>query len=289
MNKPFTSSLEVAILERGPVDGRVVFFLHGFTDDATGFLPIMNMLADQGIRTFAPYMRGVGPTTFRDEAMPRSGDTASLMMDVLEIMDALDIDNAMFAGHGWGARVAQGLAALYPEYVECLLSFGGYALNAPNKELLPPYSTSQAHWFEHLLNTSSAEKILEEDMERFARYLWAIWSPGWDATEREIALAGVVKSFVTPDFVEIVLSAYMEKGGDPRLSDIQASLSERPKITVPTTILRGDQGPLECPADAAKDEMCFTSISQKITLAKVGHLVHREKPAAVAKVLLNMM
>ncbi|MFG6592806.1 alpha/beta fold hydrolase [Sulfitobacter sp. 1A12157] len=58
MNKLFTSSHEVAILERGPVDGRVVFFLHGFPDDATGFLPIMNMLADQGIRTFAPYMRG---------------------------------------------------------------------------------------------------------------------------------------------------------------------------------------------------------------------------------------
>ena len=61
MNKLFTSSLEVAILERGPVDGRVVFFLHGFPDDATGFLPIMNMLADQGIRTFAPLHEGGGP------------------------------------------------------------------------------------------------------------------------------------------------------------------------------------------------------------------------------------
>tara|TARA_R110002049_G_scaffold117192_3_gene270251 strand:- start:184 stop:1053 length:870 start_codon:yes stop_codon:yes gene_type:complete len=289
MKKLFTSSLEVAILERGPVDGRVVFFLHGFPDDATGFLPIMNVLADQGIRTIAPYMRGFGPTTFRDEAIPRLGDTASLMMDVLEIMDALGVDNATFAGHGWGARIAQGLAALYPEHVERLLTFGGYAIAPPNKDLLPTYSVLQKHWFEHLLNTPYAERILEEDMERFAKYLWAIWSPGWDATEREIALAGVVKSFLTPDFVEIVLSAYTGKRSNPRLFDVQAALSERPKVTVPTTIIRGGQDPLETPTHIAKDEVCFTSIKQKITWPKVGNFAHREKPAAVAKVLLNMM
>ncbi len=54
MNKLFTSSLEVAILEHGPVDGCVVFLLHGFPDDAAGLDPVMNVLADQGIRT--PYM-----------------------------------------------------------------------------------------------------------------------------------------------------------------------------------------------------------------------------------------
>lgn len=287
MNKLYTPSLEVAFLERGPSDGRVIIFLHGFPDDATGFLPVMNLLADKGIRTLAPYMRGFGLTTFRDGSMLRSGDTASLIMDVLEIMDVLCIDRATFVGHGLGARTAQGLAALYSEHVERLVTFGSYAIAPPNKDLLPTYSVLQANWYELLLKTPFAERILEDDMDRFARYLWSIWSPGWCATEREIALAGVVKSFMTQDFVEIVLSAYTGKGHDARLSDIQTTLSARPRITVPTTIIRGGQDPLEPPAYVARDEVFFTSIKQKITWPDVGHFAHREKPAAVTEVLLN--
>ena len=66
-----TPTLDIAYLERGPSNGPVTIPVHGFPDDATGWLPIMDALAERGVRTLAPYLRGFGPTHLRDEKTPR--------------------------------------------------------------------------------------------------------------------------------------------------------------------------------------------------------------------------
>jgi pimeloyl-ACP methyl ester carboxylesterase len=287
MDRLYTSFLEVAFLERGPAGGPVMLLLHGFMDDATAWIPAMNALADCGIRTVAPYMRGFGPTRFRDEGFPRYGNTAALTLDVLDIMDVLRIDCATLVGHGWGARTAQGLAALFPERVAHLVTFGGYALAMTSKDMPPNYPTLQAQWYEHLLHTPLGKKILEQDISRFAKYLWEIWSPNWDPTERNIALASVVRSFSNPDFVAIVSAIYTGRCDNVFCADLEATLSEGPKVTVPTTIIRGGLDPLDPNPHVAADGASFAEIKQNIKWADAGHLAHREMPAAVSRVLMN--
>ena len=282
-----TPILDIAYLERGPADGPVIILVHGFPDDATGWLPVMDALAGQGVRTLAPYLRGFGPTRFRDEATPRSGQVAALVADLRDFIDALDIERATLVGQDWGARAAQGVAALHPEQVERLVTFGGYAISFGEDGPPPPYAVMQTLWYQHLLSMPFAEGILRGDPEGFARHLWSIWSPRWDETERDTALATVVPSFANPDFMPVVLSgySYTAQGYDPDLAELELRLKAAPKINAPTTVIRGSQDPLETPAEFADDGAKFTAIKRTVTWQDAGHFAHREKPDALVELL----
>src|SRR5215831_8269050 len=89
----------------------------------TGVAPA---LAASGSHVIVPYLRGYGPTRFRDPATPRSGQQAALGHDLLSLMDGLSIKRAVLAGYDWGGRAACIVAALWPDRVAGLVSIGGY-------------------------------------------------------------------------------------------------------------------------------------------------------------------
>lgn len=51
-----------------------------------------------------PYLRGYGPTRFNSPDTLRSGQQAALAQDLLELMDALGIEQATLCGYDWGGR-----------------------------------------------------------------------------------------------------------------------------------------------------------------------------------------
>lgn len=68
-----TALLTVAYETAGPTDGPPVLLVHGFPDDARAWEAVAAPLAHAGYCTIAPYLRGIGPTRFRDPATVRSG------------------------------------------------------------------------------------------------------------------------------------------------------------------------------------------------------------------------
>jgi hypothetical protein len=86
-----TSTLEVAHYEDGPADGPPVLLLHGFPYDIHSYVEVAPLLARAGFRVIVPYLRGHGPTRFRDPDRMRSGQQAALGVDVVELLDALEI------------------------------------------------------------------------------------------------------------------------------------------------------------------------------------------------------
>ena len=68
-----TSVLDIAYEESGPASGRPVVLMHGFPDDVHAYDGVAPPLAASGYRVIVPYLRGYGPTRFRDPATPRSG------------------------------------------------------------------------------------------------------------------------------------------------------------------------------------------------------------------------
>jgi pimeloyl-ACP methyl ester carboxylesterase len=121
-----TGTLEIAYEDSGPVDGPPIFLLHGFPYDPRAYDGIVPPLVDAGYRTLVPYLRGYGPSRFLDAAIPRSGQQAALAHDLVELMDALEIERAAHVGYDWGGRAACIRAALWPQRVRCLISQGGY-------------------------------------------------------------------------------------------------------------------------------------------------------------------
>src|SRR6202012_4963399 len=105
--------------------------MHGFPYDALACVEAGETLAGEGWRVLIPWMRGYGPTCFRDAATMRSGEQGAFGADLLAFMDALTIDCAVLAGYDWGGRAACAVAALWPGRGAGLGSIGGCYLFAP--------------------------------------------------------------------------------------------------------------------------------------------------------------
>src|SRR5689334_14911036 len=123
-----TPNLDIAYLEHGPADGPVAILVHGFPYDVRSYERVAPDLADRGVRTIVPYVRGYGPTRFRDPSAFRSGQQAAVGQDLLDLIDALEIDQAVVAGFDWGCRAACIAAAVRPERITGLVTVGGYCI-----------------------------------------------------------------------------------------------------------------------------------------------------------------
>ena len=129
--------LNIAYYEAGPVDGPAVMLMHGFPYDIHAYVDVAPQLAAQGCRVIVPYLRGYGPTRFRDKATPRSGEQAAMGADLMALMDALGIKRAVFAGYDWGGRAACVGAALWPERCIGLVSVNSYLIQDIAKAMVP--------------------------------------------------------------------------------------------------------------------------------------------------------
>lgn len=280
-----TALLDLAYETQGPADGPPVLLVHGFPDDARAWEAVSAPLAQAGYRTIAPYLRGVGPTRFRDPATPRSGQNGALAQDLLDLADALGLDAFTLVGHDWGAQAAQAVAALHPERVRHLVSFAPYSLTWDDYQQGPPnYPQIRALWYQQVLQSELGEQLLAYDRRGFCRYLWATWSPGWPFAAATFGTTA--ESFDNPDFVAVVLHAYRSGYGqaanDPRYDGLEGRLAQRPPITVPSTVLLGEDDGINLFApEMLAQQRDFTGPYAARSFAGVGHFMHRERPEAV--------
>ena len=140
--------LSVGYAEAGPPSGPAVLLLHGWPYDIHSYADATPLLASAGYRVIVPFARGYGTTRFRSDDTLRNGQQAVLATDVIDLMDALGIEQAILAGFDWGARSADVVAALWPERCRALVSVSGYLIGsqAANAAPLPPRA-EYTWWF----------------------------------------------------------------------------------------------------------------------------------------------
>jgi len=183
--------LNIAYYEAGPSAGPPVVLLHGFPYDIHSYVDVAPMLAEAGCRVVVPYLRGYGPTRFRDAATPRSGEQAAIGADLLALMDALAIPRAVVAGYDWGGRAACVGAALWPERCAGLVSVNGYLIQDIARAMAPLRPEREAPlWYQYYFHNARGHSGLTAYRREIARLLWTQWSPSWhfdDATfERSV-------------------------------------------------------------------------------------------------------
>lgn len=123
-----TNGLEMAVYEQG--EGPPVVLLHGFPELAYSWRHQLPALADAGFRAIAPDQRGYGRTT----APPDVADyrVSELIADLHGLLDALELESAVFVGHDWGALVLWQMAMLAPGRIDKLI-----VLNIPHYPRFP--------------------------------------------------------------------------------------------------------------------------------------------------------
>ncbi len=284
--------LNIAYYEEGPADGPVVMLLHGFPYDIHSYVDVAPMLAAQGCRAIVPYLRGYGPTRFRDPATPRSGEQAAIGADLMALMDALRIQRAVFAGYDWGGRAACVGAALWPERCAGLVSVNGYLIQDIASAMVPAQPEREvALWYQYYFQIERGRAGLAANRREIARILWQQWSPNWhfdDAT-----LERTVAAHDNPDYVDVAIHSYRHRyglaDGDPQYADLQRRLAALPVITVPTITLDGDADGVIPATDGTASAAKFTARRAHRVIPHAGHNLPQEEPEAFAAAVMELI
>ena len=101
-----TPALSIGYEESGDRAEFPIILLHGFPDDVRAWDKVAPPLVKAGYRVLMPYLRGYGPTRFRDAATPRMAEQAAIGQDLIDFADALHIERFAVAGYDWGGRAA---------------------------------------------------------------------------------------------------------------------------------------------------------------------------------------
>jgi pimeloyl-ACP methyl ester carboxylesterase len=106
-----TNGIKMHIAEAG--DGPLVVMCHGFPESWYSWRHQLVALAEAGFHAVAPDMRGYGQTD-KPEAIEEY-TLCHLVGDMVGLLDALEMPQAVIAGHDWGAPVAWHSALFRPD------------------------------------------------------------------------------------------------------------------------------------------------------------------------------
>jgi pimeloyl-ACP methyl ester carboxylesterase len=284
--------LNVAYYEAGPDDGPVVVLLHGFPYDIHSYVDVAPQLAAQGCRVIVPYLRGYGPTRFRDGSTMRSGEQAAIGADLMALMDALSIPRAVFAGYDWGGRAACVGAALWPERCIGLVSVNSYLIQDIANALKPAKAEREVpYWYQWYFQIERGRAGLAADRRGITRILWQQWSPNWKFDEACLERTSIAHD--NPDYVDIVIHSYRHRyglvDGDPRYADIQRKLAALPPITVPTITLDGEGDGVAPATDGQASAAKFTGRRIHRKIPRAGHNLPQEEPEAFAAAVMELI
>ena len=289
-----TEVLEIAYEEHGPPNGTAILLLHGFPYDVRSFDGAIAPLVSAGHRVLVPWLRGYGPTRFRDSSAPRMAEQAALAQDVIDFADALGLRRFATAGFDWGNRAACIVSIIAPERVIGQVSIGGYSVQNTVARGQPMGARQAAQfWYMWYFNTEQGAAALAANRHDLIRYLWETWSPEWRYTDE--AYARSAPSFDNPDFVAVVVHSYRHRllnaPGEQRFLDMERRLAEQPPVGVPAIVLApGATGLGGRPApNPAGDRRRFTNLVARRIVEGAGHDLPAQRPDAVAEALLELV
>ena len=284
--------LNIAYYEEGPADGPVVMLMHGFPYDIHSFVDVAPILAARGCRAIVPYLRGYGPTRFRDPSTPRSGEQAAVGADLMALMDALGVKRAVVAGYDWGGRAACIAAALWPDRCIGLVSVNSYLIQNIARAMVPAKPEHEVPlWYQYYFQMERGRAGLTANRREIAQILWKQWSPNWhfdDATFERTAVA-----HDNPDYVAVVIHSYRHRfglaEGDPQYAGLQRRLAELPAISVPTITLDGDADGVVPATDGTATATKFTGRRTHHVIPHAGHNLPQEEPEAFAAAVMELV
>jgi pimeloyl-ACP methyl ester carboxylesterase len=281
--------LSIGYVDMGPPDGEPVILLHGWPYDIHTYVEVAPLLVKAGKRVIIPYLRGYGATVFRSADTLRNGQQAAIALDVIALMDALKIGKAVLGGCDWGARAADGVAALWPERCKGLVSVSGYLVFArPTAPAPAQPQAALAGWYAYFFATEQGRLGYERYRHDFNKLIWTWASPQWrfdDATYERTAPA-----FDNPDHVAVVIHSYRWRmglaEGEARYDATEQKLAALPPVTMPAITLEGDAngGPHGQPEGyRARFKGAY---QHRPVSGGVGHNLPQEAPAAFAEAVL---
>ncbi len=176
-----TNGIRMHLAEQGT--GPLVVLCHGFPESWYSWRHQLTALAEAGFHAVAPDMRGYGRTD-----CPEAVDQYTLFHligDMVGLLDALGAEQAVIAGHDWGAPVAWHAALLRPDRFRGVigLSVPFRPRGAVRPTTVMPQTDDAVFYQLYFQTPDVAEAEFEHDIRAFIRS--SLYSISGDMPQRE--------------------------------------------------------------------------------------------------------
>jgi pimeloyl-ACP methyl ester carboxylesterase len=179
-----SDGIELAYVEMGDPHGQLVVLIHGYTDNARDWVPLIPYLSSKD-RLIVVDIRGHGRSSKPECCYTR----LDFAYDIKLLLDALKVQRADIVGHSLGSVIAQTIAEYWPERtrrVVLISSTGGHRPGAPPapqfdyaseirklKEPIDPDSPFMVEWWAS--PTAVNEDFIRRQRRDSARIPLAVW------------------------------------------------------------------------------------------------------------------
>ncbi len=175
-------------LAAGPADGPLMILVHGWPELSLSWRHQLPVFAGLGFRVVAPDMRGYGQSTsYRTHAAYAQKE---VVQDMIELIDHLGFERAIWVGHDWGCATVWSLARLHADRCDAVVNLcvPGFALeeglesvrDSIDRTLYPEAEYPYGQW-EYMKfyeeNFERATSVFDADPYATARLLFRKGSP----------------------------------------------------------------------------------------------------------------
>jgi soluble epoxide hydrolase/lipid-phosphate phosphatase len=169
------NGLAMHVVEQGA--GTPVVLCHGFPELWYSWRHQIPALADAGFHAIAPDQRGYGDTTAPAEI--DAYDQRHLCDDLVALLDALGLDDAVFVGHDWGGAVVWNMALHHPDRVRAVAGVNTPYAPQGERPLIEAVADQPGIWDYQLYfqEPGVAEAELEADVDKTFRLLFRSSDP----------------------------------------------------------------------------------------------------------------
>ncbi|SOD93565.1 alpha/beta fold hydrolase [Blastococcus haudaquaticus] len=258
----------------GPEDGRPVLLLHGFPQTSASWASVTPLLAQAGLRTYAPDQLGYSPGARPDEVEAYA--MQNLAQVTADLMTALETPVADVVGHDWGANVAWTLAAWHSDRVRSLT-----AVSVPHPTAYTaafradPEQKERSSYIRLFWQAGKAEEVLlADDARRLRRML----SGGeQDSGIPAEAIEEYVAVLSAPGALTAALNWYRAMSSDTRVDPVE----------VPTTYVWSDK---DMAIGRTAAEACANYVTgdyRFVELAGITHWIPEQAPEQLVRAILD--
>ncbi len=300
--------VRLAIYEAGAASSRPpVVLVHGWPEIAYSWREQMPALAEAGFRVIALDLKGFGRSDApRDKALY---DIHHMTDDLAALLDAMEIDRAVFCGHDWGGAMVWPMAQRHRARVAGVVSVCTPHLPPPP---VPPLSIiekrfGRSHYFIRFQEEGAAEAIFTGREDTFFRVMFR--KPAKRADWEKLAprifdIPSRIEHGSTPAMTDVILSpedlkvyvdAYKRSGfhGGVNLYrniDVNYHLMKDVSIEIscPALMICAEND-LFLPPETADGMEALVPDLEKHVIPDCGHWVTWERPEALNALLADWL
>jgi pimeloyl-ACP methyl ester carboxylesterase len=301
--------LRMHVAEAG--SGPLVLLLHGFPECWYSWRHQLTALAEAGYHAVAPDQRGYCRTGGPED--PGKYTMLHLAGDVIALMDALGEQQAVVAGHDWGAPVAWHTALLRPDRVRGVI---GLSVPYRPRGSRPPLAAlreqaGDGFYMIYFQEPGVADAELARDLRQtFTRVLYGISGdapavvpvvpPGGSFLDicPEPPASGL-PAWLTSDDVDAYVAEYTDAGFTGPLNwyramdlswELTAAWHHAP-VTVPALFIAGDREMvlLGSGNTLARLREYAPQLREPVQLSGCGHWTPQERPDDVSKAMIGFI